>query len=124
MDENKQRPKPIDLENHVLELEEEENYTEVSDAYKEETAAELVDHDVEDLDYEQDEEDRDIKSVYGWSAIALSVISFFILPFIFAGLGIVVGFVARVNRAPILGNTAIVIGALSILVKLFILPLI
>lgn len=124
MDENKHNQKPIDLENHVQELEDEDEYIDMDDAFQEETASELVDYDAEDLNTEDEKEDADIKSVYGWSAIALSVLSFFILPFLFAALGIIVGFVARSNRASILGNTAIVIGALSIVVRLFILPLI
>lgn len=127
MDENEHDKKPIDLENHVQRLPDTDNemYGETIDNFNEETASELVDHDVQDGEVDaQENEDVDIKSIYGWAAIALSVLSFFIVPFLFAVLGIIVGFVARSNRALILGNTAIVIGALSIIVRLFILPLI
>lgn len=125
MDENEHEKKPIDLEHHVRKLPDDEMYGATIDGFNEETASELIDHDVEGLEVDAEEnDDADIKSVYGWSAIALSVLSFFIMPFLFAILGIIVGFVARSNRALILGNTAIVIGALSVVVRLFILPLI
>lgn len=125
MDENEHDKKPIDLENHVQELPDDGVSGKTIDDFHEETSSELVDHDVQDVEINAEEsDDVDIKSIYGWSAIALSVLSFFIVPFLFALLGIIVGFVARYNRALILGNTAIVIGALSIIVRLFILPLI
>src|SRR5699024_639937 len=125
MDENEHDKKPIDLENHVQELPDDRASGKTIDDFHEETSSELVDHDVQDVEINAEEsDDVDIKSIYGWSAIALSVLSFFIVPFLFALLGIIVGFVARYNRALILGNTAIVIGALSIIVRLFILPLI
>jgi len=95
-----------------------------NDLYQEETASEFVDErDMLDSRSE-DADDTELKSAYGWVSIALSVISFFFLPFILAVAGIVVGFIARYREAPILGNTAIVIGALSIVVRLFILPMI
>lgn len=125
MDENEHDKKPIDLENHVQELPDNGASGKTIDDFHEETSSELVDHDVQNVEINAEEsDDVDIKSIYGWSAIALSVLSFFIVPFLFAVLGIIVGFVARYNRALILGNTAIVIGALSIIVRLFILPLI
>ncbi len=125
MDKNEYRPKPIDLE----ERPNLDDYSsmEDDDLFHEETASELVDHDAVDLNYDdvdEDDEDMDLQSVYGWTAVALSVISFFLLPFILAVAGIVVGVFARAKSAPILGNTAIVIGALSIIVRLFIMPFI
>lgn len=122
MDEKEFGPKPIDLENNHPVVDDLEPLRD-NDLYQEETASELVDHDVmahEDTDVN----DSDLHNVYGWTSIGLSVISFFLLPFILAVAGIVVGFIARSKAAPILGNTAIVIGALSIIVRLFILPLI
>ncbi|MEI3606830.1 hypothetical protein SPD48_14090 [Pseudogracilibacillus sp. SE30717A] len=102
--------------------------------FKEETAAEMLEDPPtpigenrdERRDFDRDNEDRheEVQNMYGWIAIALSAISFFIIPILFAGAGIIVGFIARNREAPILGNTAIVIGVLSILVRLFILPLI
>lgn len=89
--------------------------------YREETSSELVNREDSFTDQRNDEE---IRNVYGWIAIALSVISFFWIPLLFAGAGIILGFVARNREARILGNTAIVIGILSIITRLFILPLI
>ncbi|MBO1003507.1 hypothetical protein ACFSKI_20325 [Pseudogracilibacillus auburnensis] len=96
--------------------------------FREETATEITDDDVirkgRDRDRDRDRNDPDVQSVYGWIAVALSVISFFFIPLLFAGAGIILGFVARNREAAILGNTAIIIGVLSILIRLFILPLI
>ncbi len=122
MDEKDNIPKPIDLENHHPVLDEERPLRN-DDLFNEETSSELVDHDVTDRD-KTEMDDTELQNVYGWISIALSVVSFFLLPFILAVAGIVVGFIARTKGAPILGNTAIVIGALSIIVRLFILPLI
>src|SRR5699024_11696032 len=77
MDENEHDKKPIDLENHVQELPDNGASGETIDDFNEETSSELVDHDVQDLEVDAEEsDDMDIKSVYGWSAIALSVLSF------------------------------------------------
>lgn len=100
----------------------------VDPGFFEETSVELTDDDPisenRDRDRSRDHDDPDVKNVYGWVAVALSVISFFFIPLLFAGAGIILGFVARTREAPILGNTAIVIGVLSIIIRLFILPLI
>ncbi len=92
--------------------------------FKEETSAEFTEDTIGD-DRDQDrDEDREVYNVYGWIAIALSAISFFFIPILFAGAGIILGFIARNREAQILGNTAIVIGILSIITRLFIMPLI
>ncbi|MGM8364598.1 hypothetical protein ACLIBG_03845 [Virgibacillus sp. W0181] len=89
----------------------------------EETAAELADNNYPLADSEEIEEsDAGVNSAYGWIAAALSVISFFIMPIIFGGAGIVLGFMARRRNAEMLGNTAIIVGAISIALSLFILP--
>lgn len=61
-------------------------------------------------------------SITGWIAIALSILSFFMMPIILGGAGIIVGFIARNRDSEWLGNTAIVAGAISILITLFIRP--
>ncbi len=58
----------------------------------------------------------------GLSALALSIISLFVLPILFGAAGIILGFVARRRGATSLGSWAIGIGAISILVGMFILP--
>ena len=64
-----------------------------------------------------------VGSVTGWVGLALSVLSFFMMPIILGGAGIIVGFIARNRGAEWLGNTAIAIGVISIIVRLFINPL-
>jgi len=61
-------------------------------------------------------------SVMGWTALILSIASFFMMPVILGGAGIILGFIARNRGANTLGNTAIVAGIASILIALFIIP--
>lgn len=94
--------------------------------YDEEFASEAVkEDDIQDelMNIEDRTDDPDLKNVYGWIGVALTLISFFIAPLIFAIVGIILGFVARRGNARILGNFAIGIGVVSILVRLFLLPL-
>lgn len=58
----------------------------------------------------------------GFTALALSIISLFVLPILFGAAGIILGFVARRRGAESLGNWAIGLGAISIIVGIFILP--
>ncbi|WP_235887873.1 hypothetical protein [Neobacillus paridis] len=58
----------------------------------------------------------------GTVALALSILSLFVLPILFGAAGIVLGFVARRRGAESLGAWAIGIGAVSIIVGIFILP--
>ncbi|MEC5422239.1 hypothetical protein QGM71_01865 [Virgibacillus sp. C22-A2] len=91
----------------------------------EEYAAELT---ADDYDAELTENDTnantdtDVNSTFGWIGIALSVISFFMMPIILGGAGIILGFVSRRRGADTLGNIAIAAGAISILITLFVLP--
>ncbi|WP_087971692.1 hypothetical protein [Oceanobacillus rekensis] len=74
-------------------------------------------------DYEQKNKEGDgAISMYGWIAIALSAISFFMWPFVLGAAGIILGFVSRSKGADTLGNIAIAAGAISILISLFIVP--
>ncbi|MDR7075022.1 hypothetical protein J2Y03_000010 [Neobacillus niacini] len=58
----------------------------------------------------------------GWAALVLSILSLFVMPILFGAAGIVLGFVARRRGAEGLGAWAIGIGAISIVVGIFILP--
>ncbi|KZE68391.1 hypothetical protein AWM68_16055 [Fictibacillus phosphorivorans] len=58
----------------------------------------------------------------GMIAIILSVLSLFILPVLFGAAGIIVGFIARRQGAHSLGNWAIGIGIVSIIISLFFAP--
>jgi hypothetical protein len=92
--------------------------------FKEETAAEIAAPVNVSRDFESDAEEESTTSgrVLGYSALALSILSLFILPVIMGAAGIVIGFVARRRGAKTLGSWAIGIGAVSIIIGLFVLP--
>ena len=92
--------------------------------YREETAAEIAAPMNVSRDFENDavEESTTSGRVLGYSSLALSILSLFILPVIMGAAGIVLGFVARRRGAEMLGAWAIGIGAVSIIVGLFVLP--
>jgi hypothetical protein len=58
----------------------------------------------------------------GFAALALSILSLFVMPVLFGAAGIVLGFIARRRGAEGLGNWAIGLGAISIIVGIFIVP--
>jgi hypothetical protein len=89
--------------------------------YQEETAAEIAVPVPAVRRRGSDEETITGGRGLAWSALALSILSLFILPVLFGAAGIVLGFVAR-RRGSSIGTWAIGIGMISILVGLFILP--
>ncbi|MFB4166490.1 hypothetical protein [Virgibacillus sp. JSM 102003] len=94
-----------------------------SKRYDEEFAAEMTADDIGDtVRNDETKEGAQANSAFGWVALALSIISFFIMPIILGGAGIIVGFISRNRDAETLGNTAIIAGAASILITLFVLP--
>lgn len=68
------------------------------------------------------ESDDEVNTMYGWIGLALSIISFFMWPIVLGAAGIILGFVSRARGADALGNIAIVAGAISILLSIFITP--
>jgi hypothetical protein len=58
----------------------------------------------------------------GFAALALSILSLFVSPILFGAAGIVLGFIARRRGSEGLGNWAIGLGAISIIVGMFIVP--
>lgn len=98
------------------------------DTRDEETASELSAIDYDDSVLADDEDHNEgitnVNSFVGWAALALSVLSFFFLPIILGGAGIIVGFIARNRDSVWLGNTAIATGIISIILTLFIVPFI
>jgi hypothetical protein len=58
----------------------------------------------------------------GFLALALSILSLFVMPIIFGAAGIVLGFMARAKGADGLGAWAIGIGIVSIVIGIFIIP--
>lgn len=64
----------------------------------------------------------EVKTGFGWLAVILAVLSYFIAPVILGAAGIIFGFVSKSRGADTLGNTAIIAGAISIIITLFIAP--
>ncbi|MGO4887189.1 DUF308 domain-containing protein [Anaerobacillus sp. MEB173] len=95
--------------------------------YEEETAAEVAPGArpfTEDVDrgVVDDREDATEGRGVGVFALVLSILSLFFLPVILGAAGIIVGFIARRNGANALGNWAIGIGVVSIVITLFFAP--
>jgi len=84
--------------------------------FLEETSAEFT-HPIS-----EDEQSNEVHHVYGWIGLALSIISFFFIPFLFSIAGIIVGIIARNRRSTALGYSAIIVGALSFIFNLFMIP--
>ena len=70
-----------------------------------------------------DRETGNLSKLIGFVALFLSVLSFFIAPFICAVIAIVIGFVAQRNGEIVIGAWAIGISALSIILTIFVIPL-
>lgn len=87
------------------------------DDYREETGAEISG------DIDSNGVDTNANATLGWIAVVLSAISFFWLPILMGASGIIVGIFARTRNAEVLGNIAIIAGAVSIILSLFINPL-
>ncbi|MDC3415538.1 hypothetical protein [Aquibacillus salsiterrae] len=64
----------------------------------------------------------EVKTGFGWLALILSVLSFFVAPILLGAAGIIFGFISKNRGADTLGNTAITAGAISIIITLFIAP--
>lgn len=58
----------------------------------------------------------------GYLALALSILSLFVMPILFGAAGIVLGFIARAKGADGIGAWAIGIGIVSIILGIFIIP--
>lgn len=101
-----------------------EEATFANSRYQEETSAELAAAPKQNGRYEKRSDDSGRASngaVVGAIALILSILSLFMMPFIMGILGIIVGFSAR-KRGSSMGSWAIGIGAVSIIVGIFILP--
>ncbi|MGV3464827.1 MAG: DUF4190 domain-containing protein [Heyndrickxia sp.] len=97
--------------------------------FNEETAAEIATpvhmnryERYEDID-DNDRDDADTGGrVIGWAALALSIISLFVLPVVLGAAAVILGFVARHKGAGTLGAWSIGIGVVSIIIGIFVLP--
>ncbi|MEH7109989.1 hypothetical protein V7083_19830 [Bacillus sp. JJ1764] len=99
-----------------------------SAAHREETAAEIAAPVpiIRDKSNQNAKGDRTEKAAGGTGlgtvALVLSILSLFVLPILFGAAGIILGFVAKRRGAEGLGAWAIGIGAVSIIIGIFILP--
>ena len=64
----------------------------------------------------------EVSHAYGWVALVLSILSFFMFPIFLGAAGIVVGFMARNRHSEWLGNIAIAAGIISIILSFFLIP--
>ncbi|MDP4163174.1 MAG: hypothetical protein Q8898_08730 [Bacillota bacterium] len=95
-----------------------------SSDYREETAAELavpVTYDRRRGLVEERERESGGAGI-GSVALALSILSLFVMPILFGVTGVILGFIARRRGAISLGSWAIGIGTISIIIGMFILP--
>ncbi|QOS92921.1 DUF4190 domain-containing protein [Brevibacillus sp. JNUCC-41] len=103
--------------------------TNMDNRYQEETSAEISTPPQRIGSYRKDEPAEDNGSgdvasrgkAIGVISLIISILSLFMMPFILGIVGIIVGIVAR-SRGSNLGTWAIGIGAVSIIVAIFILP--
>ncbi|MBM7569647.1 DUF4190 domain-containing protein [Aquibacillus albus] len=106
---------------------EDEDLYSLDEAYKrdEEVAQELTAGEFNrpiKADEQETEMKSEVRTGFGWLAIILAALSFFMMPVILGAAGIIFGFVSRNRGADTLGNTAIIAGAISIIITLFIAP--
>lgn len=66
--------------------------------------------------------DEFMMQALGWLAVVVAILAFFTMPVLFATAGIVLGFISR-NRGHLwIGNTAIVLSILALIIQLLIFP--
>ncbi|MGI6187649.1 MAG: DUF456 domain-containing protein, partial [Brevibacillus sp.] len=58
----------------------------------------------------------------GWTGLGLSILSLFLLPYIVAPIGVVLGYLAYRRNARTLGVWAMIVGAIAIIGALIIYP--
>ncbi|MEC1684942.1 DUF308 domain-containing protein [Bacillus mojavensis] len=107
------------------------NITRDNDGFFEETAAEIAEpfraSDRSDDRSDDQGNDRSGSNVnegrgIGYIALALSIISLFVLPVLLGAAGIIVGYIARRRGAQSLGAWAMGIGVVSLVLGIFIIP--
>ncbi|SER17300.1 hypothetical protein SAMN04487944_101501 [Gracilibacillus ureilyticus] len=64
-----------------------------------------------------------VNSVFGWIGLIMALASFFVWPLLMAAGGLIFGFVSKKQGADTLGNSAIVISVISLIVSIILLPL-
>jgi hypothetical protein len=121
------RPKVVSLDKEDRETKKKASVSNRSrENDREETAAEIAAPVPFIRDRERVDTDGETRAMGGTGlgtiALALSILSLFVMPILFGVAGVILGFVARRRGAEGLGAWAIGIGAVSIIVGIFILP--
>lgn len=84
-----------------------------------EFASEFITEDKKEADLDTDEF---MNQSFGWLAVVLAILAFFTMPILFGVAGIVLGFISR-NRGHVwLGNTAIALSVLALIIQLIVFP--
>jgi hypothetical protein len=129
--EQENRTDALKVENRGTNVDEPNNKinTVERDDYREETAAEISAPVSLNRDYDHDDMDKQTAlgtgagaNVMGWTALVVSLISLFVMPVILGVAAIVLGVIARRRGADTLGAWSIGIGAVSVIIGLFVLP--
>lgn len=71
---------------------------------------------------DDDNTDDFMSQSFGWLAVVLAILAFFTMPVLFGVAGIVLGFISRNRGFVWLGNTAIVLSVLALIIQLIIFP--
>ncbi|WP_010270211.1 MFS transporter [Paenibacillus senegalensis] len=66
--------------------------------------------------------ERSVARWFGWTALVISILSLFVLPGLLGPAGAIVGFIAYIQGSRTLGVWAMVLGAISLFVALFLSP--
>ncbi|WP_018661488.1 hypothetical protein [Heyndrickxia acidiproducens] len=90
--------------------------------YREETGAELSAPVRGSNDRQQEDNERGTSMFYGWASLILAVFSLYFLPVVFGLAAILLGLAARRKNAAALGVWGIGIGAVSLILGLFVYP--
>jgi lipopolysaccharide export LptBFGC system permease protein LptF len=129
--EQENRTDALKVTNSGMNIEEPSNQINMNERneYREETAAEIAAPVSLNRNYDRNDMDKQTAlgtgagaNVMGWSALAVSLISLFFMPVILGAAAIVLGVMARRRGADTLGAWSIGIGAVSVIIGIFVLP--
>ncbi|WP_042345914.1 hypothetical protein [Bacillus massiliigorillae] len=96
-----------------------------NEKYHEETAAEVAPHHtfLEEKVYPEVKKSKLTARILGYTGLILAVISLFFYPYVLGIIAIVLGFISQRKGEITFGAWAIAIGALSLIISLFIVPI-
>ncbi|ENH97487.1 hypothetical protein J416_05733 [Gracilibacillus halophilus YIM-C55.5] len=74
-------------------------------------------------DEQETQMQKDVNTVYGWAGLIVAIVSFFIWPLVMSIGGIVLGMISKSQGADTLGNAAIIVSAISLVLSLILIPM-